>query len=239
MRKLPAFHAVIYLFLASFSSAGQKNYLKVGEDPVNPYLVHKSEKVFSIKKEMKLTVLSGSGKKSTGWLSTDYHLVGAFDSRKKFWKAVRIYECGNPILSPKNINLSVKMVRAKSRADESNRKLISWLNKSDCPCNFRDLATWSVGPGLLGYGLGAKSDGMTAGGGVVTGSGFVYNRKLNDDCKKKIRIKRGLIGVVFGVAGYLIGNSQRSDDKQISQPRKNPGAPGPPPSTGASATIRF
>src|SRR3989344_8018340 len=93
--------ALIFLLISQVLAAENRKYIRVGENPVSPRLVLSGEKIFPVEKDTLLTTYDGDGRKHTGWLSTDYHFVGKLEIGQ--WRAARIYECGNPVLSPRII----------------------------------------------------------------------------------------------------------------------------------------
>ena len=211
---------IFCLLLSQFTSAAEnRKYIQVGQNPVNPRLVLNGEKIFPVREDTLLTTLDKNGHKHTGWLSDDYHFVGKL--KKGRWEAVRIYECGNPIIEPRIIL----------------RERGMYWTRSDCPLKTRDWLVWTVGPGLMGYGGGIREGlPMGVGGGLIVIDLFGRSDKKNRKC---LMIKRGLIGIASAGIGWLIGDSMYKPERPKtgqSSPGTS-GGPGPVPPNGLA--LRF
>ncbi|GEM_PF-6398997 len=211
------FKTVIFLLLSQFSMAAEnRKYIRVGENPVSPMLLLKGERIFRVENDTFLTTYDGDGKKHTGWLSTNYHFVGRRENNQ--WRAIRIYECGNPIVSPRI------MLRTSS------------TGKPRCPLDKMDWLAWTVGPGLVGYGLGAKETvPLAVGGGVIVIDQMGKSNRKKWKCEIS---KKGLIGLAAAGIGYLIGDVlHKPDPQRINPGSPNSGGPGPTPPNGLA--VRF
>lgn len=210
---------MIFLLLSQISLAAEnRRYIRVGENPVNPGLVLEGEKVFPVERDTLLTTLDKGGRKHTGWLSDDYHFVG--QKKNGQWEAVRIYECGNPILRPRII------LREKGLFNP----------QTNCALENRDWLVWTVGPGLIGYGGGVRK-GLPAGLGsgvlVIDLVGRPGIRKW--DCRM---MKRTLIGLASAGIGWLIGDALYKPENQTNRSGAyGSGGPGPVPPNGVA--MRF
>ena len=215
---------LVPLLLSQLSSAAAENnkkYLRIGENPVNPGLILKGEKIFTLEKDIFLTTIDRKNKKSSGWLSSDYHLVGKEEGGT--WLATRIFECGNPILSPL-ITLEEKQQKTSVRS-------------AKCKLDGGDWFYWSVGPGLIGYGAGAK-EAIPAGvgGGLII---IEFVSRSNSRRQKCRIVRRGLIGLASAGIGWLVGNALYKPEKQpgANYPSNSSGGPGPVPPNGIA--LRF
>lgn len=215
---------MLFLLLSQTSSAQEmKKYIRVGENPVNPGLVLNGEKLFRVEEDTYLTTLDKSGGKHTGWLASGFHFVGKLENNR--WRAVRIYECGNPILNPRILLKSPK------------EQLYNPKPKANCKCSGSDWFLWTVGPGLVGYGGGAKETvPMGVGGGIIV---IDLIGKSDPKTRKCMAIKKGLIGAASAGIGWLIGNALYHPER----PRQNPGSPGssggPGPTPPNGVALRF
>ncbi len=216
--------ALIFLLLSQVSSAMEnKKYLNVGANPISPKLLLNGEKIFPVEKDTLLTTYDGDGRKHTGWLSTDYHFVGKLENGQ--WQAKRIYECGNPILNPRII------IR------NTGQELFNPLKqKTKCECSGKDWFFWTVGPGLIGYGGGARENiPIGIGGGVVAANLFGKSNPKIEKCKTR---KKWLIRIVSAGIGWAIGNALYKPENQTRSPgtstSSSSGGPGPIPPNGYS-----
>lgn len=199
---------LIFLLLSQLTLAAEnRKYIRVGENPVNPGLVLAGEKIFQVENDTYLTTLDGNGKKHTGWIPRGFHFVGRLESSQ--WRAIRIYECGNPILNP-------RIILAEQREPLYNPK-----PKSKCRCTGSDWFYWTVGPGLVGYGGGARETvPMGVGGGLIVIDLLGNSDPKTRNCKI---LKKGAIGLASAGIGWLIGNALYKPE----HPNQNPGQPGP------------
>lgn len=214
---------LIFLLLSQTVSAQEaRKYIRVGENPVNPGLVLEGEKIFQLERDIQLTTLDKSGGKHTGWIQKGFHLVGKLENEQ--WRAVRIYECGNPILAP-------RIIITGSRQPLYNPK-----PKAKCPCDGSEWFTWTVGPGLLGYGGGARETlPMGIGGGLIVIGTLGKSDPKTRNCKI---VKKGLIGLASAGIGWFVGNALYKPER----PRQNPGSPssgGPGPNPPNGFAMRF
>lgn len=214
---------LIFLLLSQVSSAAEnRKYIRVGENPVKPGLVLEGEKLFRVERDTYLTTLDGSGGKHTGWLAKGFHFVGKLENEQ--WRAIRIYECGNPILAP-------RILLADMRQPLYNPK-----PKTKCPCNKKDWFMWTVGPGLVGYGGGVRETlPMGVGGGLIVIDILGKSDPKKPGCKV---MKKGMIGLASAGIGWLIGNALYKPER----PRQNPGSPssgGPGPTPPNGFAVRF
>ena len=215
--------ALIFLFLSQISLAAEsRKYIRVGENPVKPGLILEGERIFQVKYDTYLTTLDKSGGKHTGWLASGYHFVGRLEDNQ--WRAVRIYECGNPILNPRII------------LKNPQEPLYNPKPKVNCRCSGNDWFLWTVGPGLVGYGGGVRETvPMGVGGGIIV---IDLLGKSDPKTRKCMVIKKGLIGAASAGIGWLIGNALYKPER----PRQNPGSPssgGPGPTPPNGVALRF
>lgn len=207
--------------LSPAAAENNKKYLRIGENPVNPGLILKGEKIFPLEKDIFLTTMDRNNKKSSGWLSTDYHVVGKEEGGT--WLATRIYECGNPVISP------------RIALDNQSRK--SPAPSAKCKLDGGDWFYWSIGPGLIGYGAGAR-EAIPAG---VGGGMIVIELFTGSDTEhKKCRFaKKSLLGLASAGIGWLVGNALYKPEKQpaAKSPSSTSGGPGPVPPNGIA--LRF
>lgn len=204
-------------------AAEGRKYIRVGQNPVNPGLVLKGEKVFPVEDDIFLTTLDRNGKKHTGWLSDSYHLVGQRKNGR--WEAVRIYECGNPILSPRIV------LREKELFNP----------RPDCPLSKREWLMWTVGPGLMGYGSGIRQGVPTGvGGGLIVIDLFSKSEGRSDSEAKRCRmLKKAFIGAASAGIGWLIGNALYKPEihRPTSGASGGGGGPGPVPPNGLALSF--
>ena len=208
---------LIFLLFSQSAIAAEKNYIRVGENPVNPRLMLEGEKIFRLKDDILLTTIDGNGQKHTGWISNKYHLVGKYQYGN--WQATRIYECGNPIIKPRIILQEHSTLRSRT---------------PNCPLDGWDWFYWGVGPALIGYGAGNRENlPMGVGGGLIV---IDITTTKRERCKI---LKKGLIGTAAAGIGWLIGNAlyKPSPPKPQQSTNGSPGGPGPIPPNGLA--LRF
>jgi len=218
----------------AYAESGRK-YLRIGENPVEPGLVLQGEKIFSLEDDILLTTIDRNRKKHTGWLSNRYHLVGTKENGG--WRAIRIYECGNPILSPR-ISLrdpNPKPSGCSTGCGQDKR------NSSGCKLDGGDWFYWSVGGGLIGYGIGAKESvpAGVGGGLIVVERVTEYGNGSNRKSWKCRFLKKGLLGLASGAIGWLVGHQLYKPKKQEipAAASSSSGGPGPVPPNGV--ILRF
>lgn len=209
---------LIPLFLSQFSIAAEDNrkYLRIGENPVNPGLILNGEKIFSLEKDIFVTTIDRNNKKSSGWLSSDYHLVGKEEGGT--WLATRIFECGNPILSP--------------RIALDDRQQKQSATSAKCKLDGGDWFYWSIGPGLIGYGAGAREKiPASVGGGLIVIELVSGSNSGHQKCRI---VRKSLLGFASAGIGWLVGNALYKSEKQraANQPSNSSGGPGPVPPNG-------
>ncbi|MDO8603790.1 MAG: hypothetical protein Q7K40_00005, partial [bacterium] len=73
-------------------------YCRIGADPVNPGLLLEGEKIYKLPQDLRAKIGSKSGKISDCVLKAGEELVIS-ETSTGIWRVVRIYSCGNPVLS--------------------------------------------------------------------------------------------------------------------------------------------
>ncbi len=216
---------VIFCLLLSQISLAAENrkYIRVGQNPINPYILYRNEKVFPVGEDTFLTTMDKNGKRIKGWLSDDYHFVGKRKNGR--WEAVRIYECGNPVISPRIV------LRDKGLFNP----------RPDCPLEKKEWFMWTVGPGLIGYGGGVnKKVPVGFGGSLIVIDIFTNHKRRTDGEIRKCRaIKKVFIGAASAGIGWLIGNALRKPESRTSSSGSagSGGGPGPIPPNGLALSF--
>jgi hypothetical protein len=221
MIRIALMFLILLLSQVSLAADDGRNYLRIGVNPVNPKLVLPGENIFPLEDDIFMTTADRYGKRHTGWLSKEYHLVGKPENGQ--WRAVRIYECGNPVLSSWII------------LKDNRRGLYNPFTR--CECDGKEWFLWSVGPGLIGYGIGAREKIPSGvGGGLIVIDLFGES----DPEHRKCRIaKKGLIGIASAGIGWLIGNALYKPPSQPGTNNSSSSSSGPGPVPPNGLAVRF
>lgn len=158
----------------------ERTYIKVGADPVSsrPEL-KEGEKLFRLPVDTFMKVLTGSGKEISGWIKAG-EVVVIKQRIDGIWAAIRIYECGNPIISEITVEYKegvtathfvheetkVSDVQTKKEKKESQQIISAYSSSSSVQPEVKKASSpwpWIIGAMVL-IGLGAIAFAASGGG---------------------------------------------------------------------------
>lgn len=194
----------------------EKQYLNIGADPVDPKrAMKKGERLFTLESDVLVVTQARSGKISYGWLHAGEQVFAVRASDLRYWEAIVIKRCGNPILNreyegvpPIWIVDSVQPVKlASSYAPVA---VAATPPQTSCKERKKGWGSWVGGTFGLIVGLFTHNPWLASG---LSAGGSLIGSYADGGC---IETKEVFIAGGFAVAGYHL-----TQPRKLS-PRNNP-----------------
>lgn len=216
-----------------------KKYLNVGANPVDPNRpTRPHERVLSLAEDAFVSTRDAKGKVSEGWLKAGEEVFAVPASDPRYWEAIVIKRCGNPITNRVSgiapIWIYDPAVQAAPVAVQPQVTPLAYASQQQAipECRERKSGWGSVIGGVIGFGIGLLTH-KPALAAVTSVGGSLIGAYADGGC---VEPQDALVAVGWGVAGYGLAKPRSHNPPPAASPVAPPAAsPGPasPPANGS------
>lgn len=219
-------------------SAEVRKYLHIGANPVNAKRpTRPNERVFAIADDAYITTRDRNGKTSEGWLRAGEQVFAVPSGDPRYWEAVAIKRCGNPIMNRTSGIAPVWILDPTMQQQPVAQQPIAAqamiqqpavlpdpVSSEQVPCVQRKSGWGSVIGGAVGFVGGLLTRNKVAAA-ILGGGGALIGGYIDGEC---IDPQDAMVALGWGIAGYGFTKPRAHGDGL-------PPASAPAPGYGGSA----